>query len=112
MGKIVKFCSTCDEGFAAKFGFCPNCGAQLSAFEMNPISTPAAKELNISEPEVIPPETVVMANETLPETAPAAETQSFSAIEQPARVGETTEVLEEAIPETPVEETKTFAAAA
>lgn len=38
MGKIVKFCSSCDEGFAEKFGFCPNCGAALQAFEMNPLA--------------------------------------------------------------------------
>ena len=37
MGKIVKFCNSCDEGFAAKFGFCPNCGGALQAFEMNPV---------------------------------------------------------------------------
>jgi len=45
MGKIVKFCSSCDEGFAEKFGFCPNCGAALQAFEMNPLgaATPAAQ---------------------------------------------------------------------
>ncbi|MEK7855378.1 MAG: hypothetical protein AAB288_04760, partial [Acidobacteriota bacterium] len=38
MGKIVKYCSSCDEGFAEKFGFCPNCAAPLQAFEMNPLS--------------------------------------------------------------------------
>lgn len=37
MGKIVKYCSSCDEGFAEKFGFCPNCAAPLQAFEMNPL---------------------------------------------------------------------------
>lgn len=37
MGKIVKYCSSCDEGFAEKFGFCPDCGATLQAFEMNPV---------------------------------------------------------------------------
>ena len=37
MGKIVKYCSSCDEGFAEKFGFCPDCGAQLQAFEMSPV---------------------------------------------------------------------------
>jgi TonB family protein len=37
MGKIVKYCGSCEEGFAEKFGFCPNCGAQLQAFEMNPL---------------------------------------------------------------------------
>jgi len=39
MGKIVKYCSSCDEGFAEKFGFCPDCGAPLQAFEMNPVET-------------------------------------------------------------------------
>jgi TonB family protein len=34
MGKIVKYCNSCEEGFAEKFGFCPNCGEQLQAFEM------------------------------------------------------------------------------
>lgn len=37
MGKIVKYCSSCDEGFSEKFGFCPNCAAPLQAFEMNPV---------------------------------------------------------------------------
>jgi TonB family protein len=44
MGKIVKYCSSCDEGFAERFAFCPDCGAPLQAFEMNPLSgesTPA-----------------------------------------------------------------------
>ncbi|HUF03606.1 MAG TPA: energy transducer TonB [Aridibacter sp.] len=38
MGKIVKFCSICDESFAEKFSYCPNCAAELSAFEMNPVA--------------------------------------------------------------------------
>lgn len=41
MGKIVKYCSSCDEGFAEKFGFCPDCGGQLQAFELNPVETDA-----------------------------------------------------------------------
>ncbi|MBK6591054.1 MAG: hypothetical protein IPG22_22570 [Acidobacteria bacterium] len=47
MGKIVKFCSSCDEGFAEKFGFCPNCGQSLQTFEMNPVipEAPAPKEV-------------------------------------------------------------------
>ncbi|HKP68560.1 MAG TPA: TonB family protein [Pyrinomonadaceae bacterium] len=48
MGKIVKYCSSCDEGFAERFGFCPDCGAPLQAFEMNPVdgmaSVPASIE--------------------------------------------------------------------
>jgi len=38
MGKIVKYCSSCDEGFAEKFTFCPDCGASLQAFELNPVT--------------------------------------------------------------------------
>lgn len=41
MGKIVKFCSSCDEGFAEKFTFCPDCGQPLQAFEMNPVAKDA-----------------------------------------------------------------------
>ena len=45
MGKIVKFCTSCDESFAEKFGFCPNCGSSLQAFEMNPLApAPAVEE--------------------------------------------------------------------
>lgn len=47
MGKIVKFCSSCDEGFAEKFSFCPNCGGQLQAFEMNPV---VAETKPVAEP--------------------------------------------------------------
>lgn len=38
MGKILKYCSSCEEGFAEKFTFCPDCGASLQAFEMNPLA--------------------------------------------------------------------------
>ncbi len=52
MGKIVKYCGSCDEGFAEKFGFCPDCGAPLQAFEMNPVDNEAglggeAEETNV-----------------------------------------------------------------
>lgn len=51
MGKVLKYCNSCDEGFSEKFGFCPNCAAPLQAFEMNPVgqNTPA------DGPIVIPP---------------------------------------------------------
>ena len=67
MGKIVKYCSSCEEGFAEKFGFCPNCGSSLEAFEMNPLGgkldsvptepgqtaeTAAINEINQPEPVV------------------------------------------------------------
>jgi len=47
MAKIVKFCGPCDEGFAEKFGFCPNCGNTLQTFELNPVvaAAPPAPEM-------------------------------------------------------------------
>ena len=33
-----KYCSSCDEGFAERFTFCPDCGGSLQAFEMNPVT--------------------------------------------------------------------------
>lgn len=42
MGKIVKYCAACDESFAEKFGFCPNCGQEMTAFEMNPLNNAQA----------------------------------------------------------------------
>lgn len=44
MAKIVKYCSKCDEGFAEKFAFCPDCGAPLQAFEMNPVTNDIVSE--------------------------------------------------------------------
>jgi hypothetical protein len=54
MGKIVKYCSSCDEGFAERFGFCPVCGGQLQAFELNPVTGEAIGD-NVPAAEV--PET-------------------------------------------------------
>ncbi|MBA2378163.1 MAG: energy transducer TonB [Blastocatellia bacterium] len=42
MAKILKFCSSCDEGFAAKFTFCPDCGSVLKAYELNPVASEPA----------------------------------------------------------------------
>jgi len=49
MAKIMKYCGSCEEGFAEKFTFCPDCGGALQAFEMNPLadgpkSAPAAND--------------------------------------------------------------------
>ena len=52
MGKIVKYCNTCNEGFAEKFGFCPNCAAPLQAFEMNPLGQEIKKEFLVIKPSV------------------------------------------------------------
>lgn len=47
MGKIVKYCAACEEGFAAKFAFCPNCGGALTAYELNPL----ADKADVNQPE-------------------------------------------------------------
>jgi TonB family protein len=54
MGKIVKYCSSCDEGFAEKFGFCPNCGKGLEAFELNPVAAmaPPVEEISTAPLEI------------------------------------------------------------
>lgn len=54
MGKIVKYCSTCDEGFVEKFGFCPNCGATLQAFEMSPVMAEASPVIAVEPPPAAP----------------------------------------------------------
>ena len=66
MGKIVKYCGKCEEGFAAKFGFCPNCGEHLEAFEMNPLNEPAQPEILAAAPEAEAP--LQNSFETLPKT--------------------------------------------
>jgi protein TonB len=61
MGKILKFCSSCEEGFAERFTFCPDCGGSLQAVELNPVEpvqagaveepqAPAFIQEDISEP--------------------------------------------------------------
>ncbi len=68
MGKIVKYCSSCDEGFSEKFGFCPNCASQLQAFEMNPVDKAAAAapliDVPAAEPEAVPDTVSMSAAET------------------------------------------------
>lgn len=51
MGKIVKYCANCEESFAEKFSFCPNCAAGLTAYEMNPVAgSPIAEPIKVEEP--------------------------------------------------------------
>lgn len=82
MGKLVKYCSSCEEGFAERFGFCPNCGGQLEAFEMKPVEK--AEEFKTETVETKYDEQVTYNSPS--ETIPAAtvipmsvpETMSFS----------------------------------
>lgn len=71
MGKILKYCSSCDEGFAERFTFCPDCGASLQAFKMNPVVDDAESELTPvtdSSPtvEMIEPAAPAFIAETVP----------------------------------------------
>lgn len=89
MGKIVKYCSSCDEGFAERFGFCPDCGAPLQAFEMNPVSgemvpeakaedsSPAVHEFrNEAAAEIFEPAAVTGELVTEPESFSFSDTRS------------------------------------
>lgn len=38
MGTIIRYCSSCEKGFAENFRFCPNCANKLSIFEMKTVS--------------------------------------------------------------------------
>src|SRR5471032_2831180 len=51
MGKILKYCSSCDEGFADKFQFCPTCGDSLQAFEMKPVIAEPTAPAKKAEPK-------------------------------------------------------------
>ena len=73
MGKLLKYCSSCEEGFAERFGFCPNCGAALEAFEMNPVTSGAASD----EPVFDEPQELALTEEV--ETAPPAEERDLNA---------------------------------
>jgi TonB family protein len=110
MGKVVKYCNACEEGFAEKFGFCPNCGAGLTAFEMNPLDNKPA-----AEPKTEPIETVqtataspVIETPAKTEVLPPAETQSFSADASQNEPAETSFEFSDEVFEEPVSETKSF----
>ncbi len=41
MGQIIKYCISCDAGFAERFTFCPNCATKLQALESKPVIQPS-----------------------------------------------------------------------
>jgi len=114
MGKVVKYCNACEEGFAEKFGFCPNCGAGLTAFEMNPLENKAADEPKTEPIETVQTAPTVIETPPVKETPQIAETQTFSADAAQNEPAETKEIFEfsDDVFEEPVEETKSFEAAA
>lgn len=109
MGKIVKYCNACEEGFAEKFGFCPNCGATLTAFEMNPLEAKPAENGKPEAVETLPPTVAAFTAETPKaevETPKVAATTPLSA-DVPAKATAAFEKRDEVV-ETPVEEQKPF----
>lgn len=83
MGKIVKYCANCEESFAEKFSFCPNCASALTAYEMNPLAaSQAAEPVKIEEPvkTVAPiPEPVIAEKKDDYKTQTEPQTANFTA---------------------------------
>lgn len=82
MGKVVKYCNSCEEGFAAKFTFCPDCGKTLEACEMNPIEQAnAAPQEAAAVPVAAPPADLLeIPNENVQQTALSTDAES---VEEP-----------------------------
>ena len=122
MGKIVKYCSSCDEGFAEKFGFCPDCGQPLEAFELNPLAAEApepppveeitAAPVEVEAAEISEPPTEVI-TEAVPEILAAPVTESEPILEVPVIEEQVIEepVVEEPAIEDPIVETSVAASA-
>ncbi|MBV9241466.1 MAG: TonB family protein [Acidobacteria bacterium] len=115
MGKILKYCSSCDEGFADKFQFCPNCGEALQAFEMNPVAAepkalakkaepkaPATREIKAVEPPA--PTFIEPTPETTPVEEASAPVEEAPAVHEPPVVEAAPPHEAEIAPEEPVVE--------
>src|SRR5690606_7430268 len=72
MGKILKYCNSCEEGFAERFAFCPDCGSPLQAYEMNPLGKDAAP---VADPVIEEPQA--------PETPEVMEASPAAVIDEP-----------------------------
>ncbi|MDQ3321359.1 MAG: energy transducer TonB [Acidobacteriota bacterium] len=128
MGKIVKYCAVCDESFAEKFAFCPNCGKGMQAFEMNPLAgmTSVAEKANVGASngngyKADAPAPVVLGTPAKIEQAKAPEAAAFSPVgetrvaadrNETESIESKPEVSKTAELKSPVKETKTFTAAA
>ena len=43
MGKIIKYCDSCEESFVQESGSCQTCGAKLQTFELSPVDAAPAE---------------------------------------------------------------------
>jgi protein TonB len=116
MGKIVKYCVSCDEGFAEKFGFCPTCGAQLQSFEMNPVeasspveNTPAEETISAAPTGPVNVEPEIPAHSFI-EAAPVEEPEEVLAAASETGPAAVERPFEEIAPEPLAEETSAVAA--
>lgn len=116
MGKIVKYCVSCDEGFAEKFGFCPTCGAQLQSFEMNPVeaslpvqNTPTEETISATPTEPVNVEPEIPAPAFI-EAAPIEEPEEVLAAASETEPAAVEEPFEEITPEPAAAETSAAAA--
>ncbi|NNE97713.1 MAG: hypothetical protein HKN25_01700, partial [Pyrinomonadaceae bacterium] len=84
MGKIVKYCSSCDEGFAEKFSFCPNCANELSAYEMKPVSdSNGLKKAAEEEVDASAADTILSKSEEMkPETVSSSVAENSNDVEK------------------------------
>jgi TonB family protein len=124
MGKIVKYCTACDESFAEKFGFCPNCGQAMTAFEMNPINGEPKLinevERSVGNKETIGSDEILAVPTAAPvlfETSPSIETSNVAEAKDFSTPGQTQTSFDNTKTENFATdnfapETKTFAAAA
>lgn len=94
MAKILKYCNSCEEGFAERFTFCPDCGASLQAVELNPVVK--ATEDNVVDVPSAPP--VFIADEV----AAADIVETAAPTPEP-------EIVHEEVIEEPVSEPEIFA---
>src|SRR5437762_908657 len=97
MGKILKYCSSCEEGFAERFTFCPVCGASLQTFEMNPVSGEVSSVTDASAPvpEVIENDFAVADMAATPAVAPEMPAFIANATAEPAGLPQFAAVREE-----------------
>lgn len=103
MGRIVKYCSTCDESYAEKFGFCPTCGSTLQAFEMNPVvrDEVVANEVSAQAPSAEAATSSSVIEEPLEIFTPTVESSSLSAADAEDLTAEIETEFTSSIPPSP-----------
>ena len=124
MGKIVKYCAACDESFAERFGFCPNCGQAMTVFEMNPLNNEPKLadevERSVENEETVGADEILAVPapaHSLPETTPSIETSNVARTQDFSTAGQAQTFFDDTKTEVFATdnfapETKTFAGAA